>query len=127
MDLNPNEQEQAAAFIKRGLVKKSENGLKVMLPIMSDDVYIRIHEIVRKNLKPLAEEYGREAGGVIVDTLLPYVRKDLISNFLYWDVKVRMQELPALFYYGIEQGKTLKFPQDYTRSAAGLQLRRHKA
>lgn len=127
MELNVNEQEQAAVFIEHGLIKKTENGLKVMLPIMSDDVYAKITEIIHKNIKPLAEEYGREAGGAFIDALLPYVRKDLISNFLYWDVKVRMQELPALFYYGIEQGKSLKLPQDYTRSAAGLLLTRRKA
>jgi RNA polymerase sigma factor (sigma-70 family) len=127
MELNVNEQEQAAAFIEHGLVKKTENGLKVMLPIMSDDVYAKITEIIHKNIKLLAEEYGREAGAAFIDALLPYVRKDLMSNFLHWDVKVRMQEIPALFYYGIEEGKTLKLPQDYTRSAAGLLLTRHKA
>ena len=49
---------------------------------MSNDVYAKITEIIRKNIKSLAEEYGKEAGGLFVDTLLPYVRKDLISNFL---------------------------------------------
>ncbi len=127
MELNVNEQEQAAVFIEHGLVKKTENGLKVLIPIMSNDVYAKITEIIRKNIKPLAEEYGKEAGGVFVDTLLPYVRKDLISNFLYWDVGTRMQEIPALFYYGIEEGKTLKLPQDYSRSAAGLLITRNKA
>lgn len=127
MELNANEQELAAVFIEHGLVKKTENGLKVLIPIMSDDTYAEIGKIIHKNIKPLAEEYGREAGGAFIDALLPYVRKDLISNFLYWDVKVRMQELPALFYYGIEQGKSLKLPQDYTRSAAGLLLTRRKA
>ena len=127
MELNANEQEQAAVFIEHGLVKKTENGLKVLIPIMSNDVYAKITEIIRKNIKPLAEEYGKEAGGLFVDTLLPYVRKDLISNFLYWDVKIRMQEIPALFYYGIEECKTLKLPQDYTRSAAGLLITRNKA
>lgn len=127
MELNANEQEQAAVFIEHGLVKKTENGLKVMLPIMSDDVYAEINEIISKKIKPLAEEYGREAGEVFVDMLLPYVRKDLISNFLYWDVRSCMQQLLALFYYGIEEGKTLKLPQDYSRSAAGLLLTRNKA
>ncbi len=127
MELNANEQEQAAVFIEHGLVKKTENGLKVLIPIMSNDVYAKITEIIRKNIKPLAEEYGKEAGGVFVDMLLPYVRKDLISNFLYWDVGTRMQEIPALFYYGIEEGKTLKLPQDYSRSAAGLLLTKNKA
>lgn len=127
MELNANEQEQAAAFIEHGLAKKTENGLKVLIPIMSDDVYVKITEIIHKNIEPLADEYGREAGAVFIDSLLPYVRKDLMSNFLYWDVRTRMQEIPALFYYGIEEGKSLKLPEDYTRSAAGLLLTRRKA
>lgn len=124
MELNVNEQEQAAAFIEHGLVRKTENGLKVLIPIISNNVYAKIIEIIHKNIKPLAEEYGKEAGNAFIDALLPYVRKDLMSNFLYWDVSVRMQEIPALFYYGIEEGKTLRLPEDYTRSAAGLLLKR---
>lgn len=127
MELNACEQEQAAAFIEHGLVRKTENGLKVMVPIMSNDVYAKITEIIRKNIKPLAEEYGREAGEAFIDALAPYVRKDLMSNFLYWDIRTCMQQMPALFYYGIEEGKTLKLPQDYTRSAAGLLLKINKA
>ena len=54
--------------------------------------------------------------------LLPYVRKELMSNFIYWDMKMFFQPISSLFYYGIYDSNDLEIPKDYEHSAAGLYL-----
>lgn len=122
LELNAHEQEKVAGFIKNGLVVKSEKGLKVMLPIVSWEVLGSVREIVADVLCEVAEEYARLVGERVEAMLLPYVRKDLMSNFVHWDMKMFFQPISYLFYYGFYESDYLTKPEDYSRSAAGLMI-----
>lgn len=122
LELNAHEQEKAAEFIKNGLVVKTEDGLKVMLPIVSREVLERVQEMMVDALGDVAEEYACLVGERVEAMLLPYVRKELMSNFVHWDMKMFFQPISYLLYYGLHESNYLAKPEDYSRSAAGLMI-----
>lgn len=122
--LNPYEEEMAAEFIKNGLVEKTENGLKVLLPIFKRDTFAKICEIVKEAIRDFAYEFSKSVSDKVENVLLPYVRKDLMSNFIYWDMRMFFQPIAYLFYYGMNESDCLAIPKDYERSAAGLYILR---
>ena len=120
--LNSYEKEMAAEFIKNGLVEKTENGLRVLLPIFKRNIFAEICEIVKDGIRDFAYEYSELVSDKVENMLLPYVRKDLISNFIYWDMRMFFQPISYLFYYGMHESDYLAIPKDYERSAAGLYI-----
>lgn len=120
--LNHYEEEMAAEFIKNGLVEKTENGLKVLLPIFRRDIFVEICDIVKEAIRDFAYEFSEIVSDKVENLLLPYVRKDLMSNFIYWDMRIFFQPIAYLFYYGMNESDDLAIPKDYARSAAGLYI-----
>lgn len=118
--LSEYEEEKAAAFLKKGLIKKENDRLNVQIPVFSSKVKQEINGIISSEISYLAEEYADTVGRNIEKILLPYVRRDLMSNFLYWDMRAFFQVTTGLFWYGWD--KHLALPNDYSRSAAGLYL-----
>ncbi len=118
--LNKYEEEQAADFIKKGLITKTDKGLKVNLPIMSRSVYEKIKAMIDEVLKPIAEEYEEAITNKVETLLLRYVRKDLMSNFIHWDMKMFLQPICESFWYGLNASVYLEKTEDYTHSAAAL-------
>ena len=123
--LNKCEEEQAAKFIEHGLLKKQGGGLKVMLPLINRDVFDNITTLIENAVRKDAEEFFDCAGERVEKIMLPYVRKDLMSNFIHWDMRMFFQPTGYLFYYGAEEAKVLYKPEDYERSAAGLYIMRY--
>lgn len=76
--------------------------------------------IIREEMRGLACEYADIIGEGVEKRLMPYVRKDMTSNFLYWDMRMFFQVTGGLFWHGWD--KHLALPEDYSRSAAGLSL-----
>lgn len=122
--LNKYEEEIVAEFIKNGLVEKVGNELKVLLPIFTREVFAKITDLVREAVRDIAYEFSDIVAEKVEKLLLPYVRKDLMSNFIYWDMKMFFQPIPSLFYYGIYESKYLEIPENYECSAAGLYILR---
>ena len=120
--LNTYEEEMVACFIKNGLVEKKDNGYKVLLPIFKRDVFEKIATLIKEAVRNIAYEYSDCIAGKVEKILLPYVRKELMSNFIYWDMKMFFQPISSLFYYGIYDSNDLEIPKDYEHSAAGLYL-----
>lgn len=125
-ELNPYEEEQASEFIRLGLIEKTDKGLKVMIPIFTQDVLDKIYYLLADELKDLAAEFAATVSEEYNRILLPYVRKDLMNNYRMSILPDALNQICAMFYYGIEIGKTLSIPEDYHRSAAGLQIIRQK-
>ncbi len=123
--LNSCEEEQAAKFIECGLLKKQGSGLKVMLPLINRDVFNRLTTLIENAFKKDAEEFSEQVGERVEKILLPYVRKDLMSNFIHWDMRMFFQPTAYLFHYGVEEANVLEKPADYERSAAGLYIIRY--
>lgn len=118
--LSVHEEAMAADFLKNGLLKKENDKLIVQLPIIRREIYNEICELVSAEIKPLAEEYADKVGAGVEKILLPYVRKNLMSNFIHWDMQLFFQQTCSLFYYGWD--KALAQPEDYSKSAAGLYI-----
>ena len=118
--LNSYEQEMVAEFIKNGLVKKEQDSFRVMLPIVDSKVALDIQCMINDALHQLSEEYARLVCEQVEAMLLPYVRKDLMSNFIHWDMGMFFQPTSYLFYYGLQESDYLAKPEDYSCSAAGL-------
>lgn len=119
-ELTEHEQAMAAQFIKNGVIEKISGGLKVMLPIFSEKTRRRIVTIVSNALKDVADEFQKVVSEKVERVLLPYVRKDQLSNFYYWDMMQFFSPINYLFYYGMNESQSLAIPKDYSRSAAGL-------
>lgn len=122
--LNNYEEEMVSELIKNGLVEKMGNRLKVLLPIFKRDVFEKIRDIVKEAVADYAYEFSDIVAGKVETLLLPYVRKDLMSNFIYWDMKMFFQPITYLFYYGMYESDSLAIPENYERSAAGLYILR---
>ena len=121
-ELNLYEEEQAASFLKCGLVKKTEEGLIVQVPIFTKEVYATICDYIKEALQDLVKEYAEIIGNTVEKLLLPYVRKDLMSTFIHWDMKMFFQTVCYLLHYGMYESETLQIPEDYERSGAGLYI-----
>ncbi|MCM1299780.1 MAG: sigma-70 family RNA polymerase sigma factor [Firmicutes bacterium] len=118
--LSEFEEEKAADFLKKGLLKKEGECFTVQLPIFLRAIYEDMREIIRAEIGELAREYADIIGSEVEKRLLPYVRKDMLNNFLYFDMRIFFQITGGLFWYGWD--KYLALPEDYTCSAAGLYL-----
>ncbi len=121
-ELSIHEEALAADLLKNGLLRKDVSKLIVTLPIMKREVYSRICKLIFSELKELAIAYSDEIGEGVEKILLPFVRKDLISNFVYWDMRMFFQSISGLFWYA--RKNCLKEPEDYATSAAGLYILR---
>ena len=118
--LTEYEEEKAADFLKNGLLEKEGDKLTVQMPVFSRAVHNEFFEIIRTSIEDLAKEYAEAVGEGVEKRLMPYVRKDMIGNFLHWDMRMFFKILGCLFWYGWD--KHLALPEDYSRSAAGLYL-----
>ncbi len=120
--LSVHEEEKAARFLENGLLKKENGGLRVRLPIMGfEKDHNAIRALIRGELEGYAREYADLVSAGLEERLLPYVRKDLTSNFIYWDMYSFFQITGGLFWYGWSEA--LALPEDYGKSAAGLSIR----
>lgn len=118
--LSVHEEAMAADFVKNGLLKKENNKLIVQLPILRREIFNKICDLIYDEIKPIAEEFANKVSTGIEKMLIPYVRKDLMSNFIHWDMSVIFQRTGTLFRYGWD--KALAQPEDYSKSAAGLYI-----
>ena len=118
--LSVHEEAMAADFVKNGLLKKENDKLIVQLPILKREIFNEICDLIYDEIKSIAEEFADRVSAEIEKILLPYVRKDLMSNFIHWDMSVIFQRTGTLFRYGWD--KALAQPEDYSKSAAGLYI-----
>lgn len=119
-ELSVHEQAMAAQLQKNGLLSKDNDGFIVQMPIFKREIYNQIDAMIVGEMKDIAEAYADKVGQAVAEILLPYVRKELISNFVHWDMRIFLQQMGSLFYYGWND--QLAQPEDYTRSAAGLYI-----
>lgn len=121
-ELNSYEEEQVAGFLKCGLVKKTSDGLVVQVPIFTKEVYATICDYIEEALQEPVREYAEIIGNTVEKLLLPYVRKDLMSIFIHWDMKMFFQTVCYLLHYGMYESDTLQIPEDYGTSGAGIYI-----
>ncbi|MCH5324670.1 MAG: sigma-70 family RNA polymerase sigma factor [Eubacterium sp.] len=120
--LNEREQEMAAFFAKCGLITGKEGDWHVELPIYTQEVKTETNRLIGEAVKDLALEYGELVGEKVEKLLLPHVREDLLPMFFNWEMWDMFDPKNMLIYYGLYKGKTMTVPEDWERSAAGLQI-----
>lgn len=76
----------------------------------------------KEALQDLVCEYAEIIGNTVEKPLLPYVRKDLMSTFIHWDMKMFFQTTCNLLYYGMYESDTVQILEDYGMSGAGLYI-----
>ena len=116
--LSACEEEKAAELLAHGLIAKESDKLIVQMPIFSKTVYKEICALIKNAVSDISIEYAETIAPTVEGILLPFVRKDLMSNFIYWDMRQFFEPVSGLFYYGWDN--ELAMPDDFSRSAAGL-------
>lgn len=76
--------------------------------------------MIHEEIKPIAKELEESCSDKVENLLKPFVRNDLMSNFIYWDMRVLYQPIGEVMFYGINASDCLAKPEDYEHSAAGL-------
>jgi RNA polymerase sigma factor (sigma-70 family) len=116
------EEEQAANLISKGAIVKDGDKLNVMIPFMSAECEKKIKDCFEDLLQPLVEKYTDKISRMIDEIILPYVRDDLIEEYAHWILPLFLSPLPYVYYWAINEGKTLAIPDDYAKSAAGVYM-----
>lgn len=118
--LTPYEEEMAADFISKGLLSKTDTGYHVEIPIVPNKVWKEMIELIGTTVAPLAESYEKTVTKALDNTLLPYVRKDLMEDFVHWNMQMLLQPTGQVFHYALHEKKILITPDSWDSSAAGL-------
>lgn len=125
LELSPHAEEMVANFIQQGLVAKVNGTLQVQIPILDSSTAKELKKLIHPALAPIAIKYEKEISKSVEDILLPYVRKDLLEEFVHWNMGIFLQPTGTAFHYAMRETDILPKPQDFHSSAAGLWIRLH--
>ena len=124
LHLNEYEKTMAAALIEHGILKKQDDSLTVMIPIISDiTAFGKIEQIIDRVISPLVPDYCDAIANGAENALLPHTRPDLLEELVHWEMRMMFQPTGYLFGYAIDDAKTVQIPEDYFHSPAGLWIR----
>lgn len=122
-ELSENEKEKVSHLINKGIVTNKEGRLYLNIPVIKCRGGA---ETVVSLLEPCLEDIAEQCADAIVRVtdkyLLPYVREDLLEEYVNFTVPCAFYCVGELLWYGMYGGKTLAIPEDYEASAAGMAL-----
>jgi len=121
--LNKVEAEQAAHFIRNGVVIKNGDRLKINIPAMSYKQDDEIRTWLSDMLDPIVEKYVDKITAAADRIVLPHIREDLMEEYAHWILQGYFFPVNFVFYWAMHEGKTLALPAGYSSSAAGLYLK----
>ncbi len=125
LSLNDFEQEQAAHLISKGFLASRNGGLFVNLPVLSSPLPNDIVTLFDQALDGISREMVADLVKVSDHDLLPYVRADLMEEYVNYVMNIAFFCASELFWYGLNEGRDLEIPEDYARSAAGMAVYVH--
>ncbi len=120
--LTRNQEEQAAALVRLGYLRRDGSSLRLTMPVMTWEQQQEIIEILAAPLHPLAIKYVEAVSELSDRMLLPLIREDLLEEYVNRIMMLNFWPLGYVLYYGMNDGGTLAIPQDYAASAAGIEL-----
>ena len=123
-ELNEIEEEQAAYLISKGVIVKDGEKLGVMIPFMTAECEGKITASCEELLQPLVEKYTDKISRMTDEIILPYIRDDLMEEYANWIIGGYFWPQSYVYYWALNEGKTLAIPDDYSKSAAGVYLRK---
>jgi len=114
------EEEHAAVFISRGIIKKEGARLIVNIPVINWEMQRQIGECLANELRPLAEKYAAAVASTTDRHILPYIRQDLLEEYAHWIQAGYFWPLDYVMFWAMYDGKTVMIPDDPHHSAIGL-------
>lgn len=124
--LTHTEEETVSFWIRHGYMKKTDVGLYPTMPVMTWEVKEKIEFILAEKLESLSQKYMTVLADAANKWLLPYVRKDLMEEYVHWDMLSAFCFVESIFYYAMDDTKLLAMPEDFSASAAGICIYVHK-
>ena len=120
--LTPNEQETAAHLIQNGFLVSRDGGIYLNVPVMTWDDTWKLDELYATALDGIAAEVVNDLIKVGDTYMLPHVRPDLLEEYVHYIMTLCFSCINELFWYGVNEGRDLEIPADYTTSAAAMAL-----
>lgn len=108
-------------MVEHGVAKKTGNIYKGLVPFFKHEVYLKLQNIISKEITPIAKEIAESIGSKVEELLLPTmkgVKERLDQFYLIW-LGCFLDPLNMLIWYGMNE-EGLKIPEDYSKSAAGI-------
>lgn len=105
-----------------GYAFEKDGTFQCNIPVFTNDVWKKLNLLLRKAMKPFAEEIVQSCGKKVEEIILPFIRKEddsLLDQFYSFWISSYLSTNNLLYWYGINKGGLL-MPQDGTKSAAGL-------
>lgn len=125
LELSPHAEEMVANFIQQGLVTKLNGTLQVQIPIIDSHTVKELERLIYPAFAPIATKYEKEISKSVEEILLPHVRKDLLEEFVHWNMSIFLQPTGITFQYALWDTGILPKPEDFHASAAGLWIKLH--
>ncbi len=110
-------------FEKHGVVVKTAEGYKPMIPVFTDEVFRELNKILTRAVIPIVKEIAEAADKTIEEILLPEMRgvKERIDQLYTFWLCSSLSPKAQLYWYGMNV-EGLEIPKDYKASAAGLYI-----
>ncbi len=122
-DFTEEEEKCLKDFEKNGVVEKTREGYKPMIPVFSEDTYYEVEKLINKAVIPIVKEIAEAAEDKIEKLLLPELGgvKERIDQFYTFWLCYFLSPIQELYWYGMNV-EGLLIPQDYSRSVAGIYI-----
>lgn len=120
LPLTDNEKEQAAHLVSKGFLTSRNGGLYLNVPVLADPAAGKIETLFADALREIACEMVADLVKVADENLLPYVRKELMEEYVNYVMLLAFDCVSELFWYAMNEGHDLEIPKDFSTSAAGV-------
>ena len=110
-------------FENHGVVEKSSNGYKPMIPVFTEDVFSELEKIITRAVIPIVKEIAQASDKAMEEIMLPEMKgvKERIDQlYVFWLCSF-LSPRQELYWYGMNV-EGLSIPADYKKTAAGLYI-----
>ena len=123
LELTETEKYKVAEFIKRGYLKEKDGGLYPTMPIVPWRINREITNLAIEFCDEVAEKYVDKINKISEETLLPYIRKDLLEEYVNWVLPGNFFTIQYLYGYAMSDNTSdLAIPEDYDNTSLATYL-----
>ena len=122
-DFTEDEKKCLEDFEKHGVVEKSGDSYKPMIPVFTEEVFSELEKIITRAVIPIVKEIAEATEEPMEEIMLPEMRgvKERIDQlYVFWLCSF-LSPRQELYWYGMNV-EGLAIPKDYKASAAGLYI-----
>ena len=115
------EEETVANLISLDYVHKKDGGLYLSMPVMTYEQRGMLDEMIDNALAPLYDRYYGRVVEAQNRIMLPYVRDDLMEEYVHWSMQAAFFPVNWVLCYGIySEDPPLDIPEDWSKSSKGI-------